>query len=460
MNHISLTWWRHDQPAGIQVAYSGHVEDGGNLAYWAILMFTFILLLAPQEHFPFLAPLRIAMLTAMLAIAAHLYSRLSRGLPVIDLIPVNMILLALLTWIIACVPFSMWPGGSITFLLEHYLKTLIVFVLLGSVVDTLPKLKKLCWALVLMAVVLALTTVKNFLAGNTLGNNDRVVGYMASLTANPNDMALMLNLILPVCIALFLDGARPIVRILLGGIALLLVVAVIATFSRAGFLTLGVIFVCYMWQLRNRPERKWGIAALLIVLVSLPWVPAGYVDRINTIVEVEEDTSNSAQIRLRDMKAAVLLVIDNPLIGAGVGMNQLAMNEARGATWTEVHNVYLQYAVELGLPGLILFLAFFGKCLGTTAVVMKSCRGNNSLSTLFHIAEGIRVSLYAFFVAAMFHPVAYHFYFYYFAGLAVAAGEIGKRALRPANPDAGGIRAKIRRSSDQVNMTRAAIHES
>jgi hypothetical protein len=37
------------------------------------------------------------------------------------------------------------------------------------------------------------------------------------------------------------------------------------------------------------------------------------------------------------------------------------------------------------------------------------------------LGEAIQFSLIAFGVAAMFHPVAYHMYLYYFAGLAVAA---------------------------------------
>jgi hypothetical protein len=38
----------------------------------------------------------------------------------------------------------------------------------------------------------------------------------------------------------------------------------------------------------------------------------------------------------------------------------------------------------------------------------------------------IQVSLVAFAVAALFHPSAYHFYFYYVAGLAVAARAIAE----------------------------------
>jgi hypothetical protein len=39
----------------------------------------------------------------------------------------------------------------------------------------------------------------------------------------------------------------------------------------------------------------------------------------------------------------------------------------------------------------------------------------------------VEVSLVAFAVAGMFHPVGYNFYFYIIAGLAVALGTLHKR---------------------------------
>jgi len=104
-------------------------------------------------------------------------------------------------------------------------------------------------------------------------------------------------------------------------------------------------------------------------------------------------------------------------------MNVLVLNELRGETWTAVHNVYLQILVELGLPGLLLFLLLYGRCFRATGNALRSEEADRSTG-LFHIAEGLRVSLIAFGVAAMFHPVAYHFYFYIFAGLAIAAEAI------------------------------------
>jgi probable O-glycosylation ligase (exosortase A-associated) len=394
------------------------------LPFWALMAFTFILLLAPQERFPVLAPLRIALLAAIVATLTHTFSRFAKGLPLVEINSALVIVGSLVGWAILTVPFSYWPGGSVAYLLDTWFKTLIVFVLLANVINTMGKLKGISWGLVLMSVPLALTTIQNFMAGTSYRGSDRTVGYIASLTANPNDMALMLNLILPFGIALFLGTRKAGLRIIIGTILGLQVAAIIATFSRGGFLTLGVICLCYLWLLRNRPERLWGPVIILLLAISVPLIPASYFDRLDTIVNIEDDASGSAQTRWSDMKAATRLALANPLIGAGLGQNQLAMNEVRGTTWTEIHNVYLQYAVELGMPGLLLFMMFYASCMRSTKTVLRHTRGAAGHRELFFIAEGIQVSLLAFAVAAIFHPVAYHFYFYYIAGLAIAVRTV------------------------------------
>ena len=418
-------WWR--EPVQVP-AYEGKASADagadGVLAFWALIVFTFILLLAPQQRFPVLAPLRIALLAAAVAVGAYVISRLAKGLPLIDWTPAMVLVASLVAWAVVMVPLSSWPGGSVTYLLDHYFKTLIVFVLLAHVINSLSRLQQISWTLVLLSVPLALTTIENYVSGLSFADSTRVIGYSSALTTNPNDMALMLNLILPMGIGLFLAERRVHVRLLLGCIMPLLVLAIIVTFSRAGFLTLGLTGMCYLWLLRDRPERVWPPVLLMLSLIGIPLLPDSYIDRIMTIVEIEEDTTGSAQTRLGDIKVAVEVVIDHPVIGAGPGMNILAMNKARGETWTEVHNVYLQYAVELGLPGLVLFLLFYRKCLAAVRTVMQRTRGKPQYYSLYCLTEGVQVSLMAFALAAMFHPVAYSFYFYYMAGLALAVQRI------------------------------------
>jgi len=230
----------------------------------------------------------------------------------------------------------------------------------------------------------------------------------------------MLNLILPLSIALFLSNRKPILRTVLLGMIALLVCAVILTFSRQGFLTLAAIFVMYLWKLRKRPQRGWAVAALVIALLCIPLLPSSYFERMNTITDIQTDPTGSAQGRWIDTVVGVNFVLKNPIVGAGVGQSILALNDERGAWWQTVHNVYLQYGMDLGIPGLVLFVMLLAGCIKSATYVQRRCAGVPRFRELFCLAEGIQISLVAFAVAAMFAPVAYHFYFYYFGGLALA----------------------------------------
>ena len=110
--------------------------------------------------------------------------------------------------------------------------------------------------------------------------------------------------------------------------------------------------------------------------------------------------------------------------------NVLAMNQERGATWREVHNVYLQYAVDLGLPGLSLFLALYVSLFRTAGRVRRTARRLRSTRDVAAAAGSVQVAFVGFAVAAFFHPVAYQFYFFLAAGLALAVQNV----LRSAGP--------------------------
>jgi len=108
-------------------------------------------------------------------------------------------------------------------------------------------------------------------------------------------------------------------------------------------------------------------------------------------------------------------------------MNILALNETHGAHWKEVHNVYLEYGADLGLPGLVLFLALFWSCWSRARRAQRDAAGVPGREDLFQHGVAVEASLVAFAVAGMFHPVGYNFYFYIIAGLAVALGMLHKR---------------------------------
>lgn len=398
------------------------------------MAFTFILFISPQSFLTVLAPLRLALATAALAVMAYLFDRFSRHRPVLEYTRETVITVCLLGWAILTLPLSYWPGGSLGVLFDVYFKTLVVFWLLAHVVNTVPRLRLITWGLSLMAVPLALTALANLAAGNYLQQEvapgaSRIAGYNAPLTGNPNDLALTLNLILPLSVALFLGARKPGARAVLLACICLDAIAIIATYSRAGFLTLAATFTTYLWLLFKRGQRHWVFLAVFLVLAAVPLLPSGYVDRLSTITSIEADPSGSAQARWGDMMAALQYVAYHPIVGAGLGMDTLALNEVRGPVWKEIHNVYLQYAVDLGIPGLILFLMLWKGSVKCALQAQRRSAREPAAGELFYLAEGIRISLIAFAIAAFFHPVAYHFYFYYIAGLAIAVKAIS------ASPD-------------------------
>jgi|SRR5688572_30639777 len=399
------------------------------MAFPALWLYTFILLVAPQSLIPPLAVVRPALVVGAIAIALHLGERgrrrrgpLPRGLALAG---------GILAWSVVTLPVSYWPGGSVTFLTGLYVKTLALFWLVCEVVDTRARLRRLVWALALMGAVPAAVTLSNYVGGTLRG--ERVLGYETALGSNPNDVALLLTMLLPLALALFALERRPALRALLAAVAALDAAAVIVTFSRGGFLALLVALALALAVGRTRlatPGR--GRSALVggLLLVAAIGLPGGYLAHMATIGDMDADPTGSAQARWTDMRAAAGYIVSHPVIGSGIGNDFLALNEARGSLWKSVHNVYLQYGVELGLPGLALFVALLVEGLRAAGDARRRAAavGDHELAVL---ARAVWIALVTFAVAGVFSTAGYHFPFYYLAGLAIAARAITAGAHRP-----------------------------
>jgi probable O-glycosylation ligase (exosortase A-associated) len=439
VNQAAIAWW---QPQASGAGFPGGADlqgprpgilaapvaalEGSRVAYYALVAFTFVLLLSPQAWFPVLKLIRIAFLAGSIAMVAHVMERTAHKQPITPLAPEIGIALALVLWSMITIPMSYWPGGSIHLLTDQYLKAIAFFWLLATIITTPARLRGVVWTLVICAVPLAGTGIWHYLSGHVMQTGQdglvRIVGYMGSsgLTGNPNDLALMLNLIIPLAGALALSSRGP-TRLFAGSVAFLSMLGVLVTFSRAGFLALTATFFMFVVVLVRRKSAAAAIA-LLVVAVSVPaLLPKSYVERLSTITNMAEDKTGSAQGRYRDLGIALEVVSHNPIIGVGLGQDMIALNQARGqSTWRSVHNVYLQYAVDLGVPGFLLFAWLHLLCFRSAWAVERRARTDPSVAELGSLAGGIQVSLVAFLVGAMFHPIAYQFYFFSIAGLAVA----------------------------------------
>lgn len=432
----TVPWWRTDARARVASAAPAPVDETGRTAFGGLLAFTAILIVSPQAWFPVLGSLRVALVAAAVAIVAELLDRAMRHRPFRRTPTAFSLVLALVSWAVLTIPLSYWPGGSVSALTDHFLKAIAFFWLIATVITSGPRLRMFLWLLVLASLPLSVTALQNFASGSFLQTPDgaapRIAGYTTAgsgLAANPNDLALMINLLIPFAGALAITSRRILARLIAAAALLLGVAGVIVTFSRAGFLTLVAMGLVALLALgRRRPVVLLAVVGVLIAGSTM--LPQGYFERLSTITDIASDRTGSAQGRWNDALVAMEVAARNPITGVGLDQNVLALNQERGATWREVHNVYLQYAVDLGLPGLALFLALFVSLFRTAGRVRRTGRRLRSTREVAVAAGSVQLALVAFAVAAFFHPVAYQFYFFLAAGLALAVQNV----LRSAAP--------------------------
>ena len=417
----TLEWWRHaPEPAAVRGA-TPHIEAGSSVPFRFLVALTVVMVLAPQSFLPVLAPLRLALVTAGLAAITHLSDRRARQAALATAPPALRTVLLLTAWAIVTLPWSLWPGGSVDLFLDLFFKSVVTYWLVGSIVRTSTRFRQLAWTLSLIAIPLALTAISQFLGGDfSKVGESRISGYEGGLVKNPNDLALVLNMLLPLTVYLTATESRRWRRFVLAGILVAEVAGVVATFSRTGFVTLAVIAVLLAWRMSRRPGSAWLWVGLITAGLAVPLLPAQYTDRLATITDAEADPTGSAQSRWDDQVIALGAISQHPLIGTGIGNDHLAMNAARGTTWLHVHNAYLVIAMDLGLPGLALLGTFIWRSLAALNRVRRRHLGAHGTPALLAAAEGVSTSLIAIAVAAVFHPIAYHVYLYYIAGLATA----------------------------------------
>jgi len=301
-----------------------------------------------------------------------------------------------------------------------------VFVLMINVIDTRARLRTIMRIVVICGAVISVLTIRDFL----LGRLDTSHALSAGVSdINPNELAMVLDLLLPFGVVLALS-AKGLARLCYLCAAALQTVAVVLTFSRGGFLGLAALAGVLLWK-AGRGKRLATIgAAVLLTGVFLVSVPGGYSDRLFTIVHIEEDRTNSAQQRRDLLMRAIDVAAAHPIIGIGIGNYPEYSFQAKVA-----HNSYVEIAAELGLAGLAAYLTFV---LGPFRSLRRIDReafgsmkapgeaGQQSREDYF-MSVGLQAALIAYLVCSFFSSSEYFWHLYYVVAYAVSLRSIALR---------------------------------
>lgn len=135
----------------------------------------------------------------------------------------------------------------------------------------------------------------------------------------------------------------------------LTLLAVTVAASRGGFVGLFAGLVFLLWRLPNR-GRNFAILAALVVPLSL----LSPVSPLQRLMSPNYSDAESTDLRLDLWEAGLKMLQEHPISGVGV-MNFKALvgrfQDGPDGVSLLAHNTYVEVGAEMGIPGLVVFLA-------------------------------------------------------------------------------------------------------
>ncbi|HUT99265.1 MAG TPA: O-antigen ligase family protein [bacterium] len=266
---------------------------------------------------------------------------------------------------------------------EQHFQFLVLFVLTRVYVDTE---KRLWWLLVIILLARGMDGALGLYQYITVPEAGRIAGNFL----DPNEYACYSVVALPIAVYLAQYRKSKVTWAFFIALGLLTFIAVIISFSRAGFVTLAlillVIFFIPVIKLRNRL-----ILLLLTVVLIIAFIPFEYWSRIETLNSLfgDEGTDQSVIIRKRQVDTSIRLFLENPILGVGYMRYRTAPEKLLGGYIikrgrTGEHSTMLQVLVEFGLIGFIPFvvliiLSFWS---GIRAVKLAKLAGDQGIRLL------------------------------------------------------------------------------
>jgi O-antigen ligase len=266
-------------------------------------------------------------------------------------------------WMLACTPFSFWRGGSVQTILYQWMPSLVGFLAIGLLCSV-----RQCR---MFASVLAFSTLTIALASFFLGTNQEGRFAFASGTlGNANDLAMLLLLGAPFFLVPLLDSTdKRMIKYLALPAGLVVIAANFRTGSRAGLLALITMTIVLFFTRSLMGKLKLAGALIALAAVLVVFIPSYSLYRYTTILnestsaaEANSETYGSSALRRELLYESLMTTLEHPVFGLGPGVFAPAMAkeaalQGKFANWKATHNTYTQVSSEMGIPGLLVYLA-------------------------------------------------------------------------------------------------------
>jgi len=353
----------------------------------------------PEDWIPGLAGVPLAKIAGIVILLALVFSfgNIRWNMP-LEIACLSLLVVQL--WL-AAVFSPVWKGGAVNTMLD-FSKVLPLVIVIYGVVRSINRLRGI---LFVQGASFAVIAIINIVNQHTTGG--RLQGASASF-GNSNDLALLIDLSLPLCLALALTTRSYWKKSAWTVAMLAMIYAVFLTASRGGAIALLVAALVCLWQLGVK-NRRFYVLLLVPVAVMVIWLISGNALR-NRFEQTTfnhnhgTEASESSEQRKELLIQSLTVTAQHPLFGVGPGNFVIV-----SGVWRVTHNSYTQMSAEGGIPAFLLYVLILWRGVTNLREVRRYPRTKNRI---WIFAMALEASLAAYLVGSFFLSQAYQFFPY------------------------------------------------
>ena len=262
---------------------------------------------------------------------------------------------------------SIWSSPDKGFSFYNYYNLMgryvLIYYLVVNNINSTAQIKRIIWVMLSSALLVALYGFYQYLFGVNILVNEWVDGAqfpdlkvrVFSTLENPNLLAGFLVTMMAIAAGMGCKSDTIKGRVVLFALVAVLGTCLILTYSRGAWLSLLAVIAVY-GVLCNR-KIFWLFILLPIGLFY------GHDAVLERIMSIMNPTDTSSTLRLALWESTFAMIMDKPIFGIGWGAYWLVYPEYdfflnnSNVKIFHAHNMYLNIAAEIGVPGLICFLS-------------------------------------------------------------------------------------------------------
>lgn len=331
-------------------------------------------------------------------------------------------------------------------------KSFLLFLLMALLLTSFRRFEQACFVLAASAVILSLLPIIQIAGAgfsNEFGGLARIKyahiygnvfqPRIAGPLGDPNFFAQILLIAVPFALFLARGAASRRLRLLGGGAVLIILAAILLSYSRGAMLALIVMTFITLIVLRVGWKRM--LAGGILFAAALVLVPRGVTERFATIEEIlpgggkSIHPDSSFEKRKLLTAAAWAMFVDRPLTGVGAGNYTLFFDEYAanvGSVSRDYedagdlhypHNLYLEIGAESGLPALMAMFA----AVATFFISVRRARKRLQASGLVAQAgllNALEIAMTGYLISSLFLHGDFQRYLWLLFALGLAAGRL------------------------------------